>query len=899
MQRDAGPLPRALPFLGRSAELDALEARFEEGTQLVTLLGPGGIGKTSLAVEHAMRRVASGARTSVVFCDVSDARDAAGIVDAMAIACGAALGASGEGVARVGAALAARGEVVVVVDNLDGLTGHAPETIVQWAALAPEAEIVVTSRERLDVVGEVVVEVSGLEAVAGVGADEGEAVALLVAAARRGSSGFMLRAEDAAFAAEIVRLLEGAPLAIEMAGSRLPLVGARALLERLRESTESLRREAKGGPDRHGSLDAAVAGSFDTLEAYERDALAQLTVFRGGFTVISAEAVVEIAGASTSVIEVVDGLRARSLVRTRDAAAARFDLYASVRSYVQRVHPAPIAGAAERHAAFFVTSAERNAANSYRDAPARAWLAVERENVLAVAARVLAAGPVTARSAEPALRGIVALSPLLLARGPLASVAALIAPVVERTRDSGADPRLTARATLLRGAIAREAGDVRSALKDLLGAEGIARALGDELLVADIRVELGRTMLAGGETAAGRDHFDKAVRAFGALGARSREAHALAWLAISTATDGVRRDVATARTLLQRSVALAAGDPASRAPYLLLLGRACAESSDGAGAKRALEDAIATAALDGDSRTEAAARMLLGMVLHDGGDLARAAEILASARDTFDVHGLHVDAAVARGHLGVVAREEGRVAEAYALLADARDVMVRCSRGDEADYFGRHLGALGGMDADMDVGPASSASPMSSPAPPSSGAGLMIIPTPPPSSVRDLSAGGPVRPRAGGRELVAAWRIEMRTDGTTPSLHLRLATRAAKGPQGRVGGGGALPEDALVVGVDGGWFRAPGAARVGLERRRSLALLLDRLTGERLAHAGATLGSAALFAAAWPGEKAITSAASHRVRVAIATLRKMGLKDAIVTQSDGYALSSELRVVRA
>lgn len=867
MQRDAlAPLSRAVPFLGRSAELDTLEARFDEGAHLVTLLGPGGIGKTALAVEHAMRRVASGARTSIVFCDVSAARDAAGIVDAMAIACDAALGANMEGIARVGAALAARGEVVVVIDNLDGLAEHAPDTIVQWVAAAPEAEIVVTSRERLDVVGEVVIEVAGVEA---------EAVALLVGAARRGASNFMLRAEDAGAAAEIVSLLEGAPLAIEMAGSRLPLEGAAALLQRLRESTASLKRDVKGGAARHDSLDAAVAGSFDALEPHERDALAQLTVFRGGFTVVSAEAVVEIAGAS--VIEVIDGLRARSLVRTRDAAAARFDLYASVRSYVQRVHPAPIAGAADRHATFFVTAAERAAADAYRDAPARSWLAVERENILAIAARVLGAGPVTSRSAEPALRGIVALSPLLLARGPLASVAALIAPVVERTRDSGAEPRLTARAMLLRGAIAREGGDVRGALKDLLGAEGIANAITDEALAADIRVELGRTMLAAGETAAGRDHFDKAVRAFGKMGARSREAHALAWLAISTATDGVRRDVATARTLLQRSVALAAGDPASRAPYLLLLGRACAEASDGAGAKRALEDAIATAALDGDARTEAAARTLLGMVLHDGGDLARATEMLASARDTFDSRGLDVDAAVARGHLGVVAREEGRVAEAYALLADARDAMVRASRGDEADYFERHLAALDGtLEGDS------------------------LIPIPPPSSVRDLSSGGAVKPRAGGRELVAAWRIELRSDGTTASLHFRLATRASNGPRGRGAGGTLpLPDDALVVGADGGWFRAPGGGRVGLERRRSLALLLDRLTGERLAHAGATLGSAALFAAAWPGEKAIATAASHRVRVAVATLRKMGLKDAIVTQPEGYALSSELRVVRA
>src|SRR4029079_12899427 len=122
---------------------------------------------------------------------------------------------------------------------------------------------------------------------------------------------------------------------------------------------------------------------------------------------------------------------------------------------------------------------------AHRDPVARAWLLAERENILAVALRVLAVGPVTPHSAQPALRALIALSPVLLTRGALASVAALVAPVIERTRDSGADPRLAARASMLRGAMRRERGDIRAALKDLLGAESMARALGDELLGAD------------------------------------------------------------------------------------------------------------------------------------------------------------------------------------------------------------------------------------------------------------------------------------------------------------------------------------------------------------------------------------------------------------------------------
>ena len=492
--------------------------------------------------------------------------------------------------------------------------------------------------------------------------------------------------------------------------------------------------------------------------------------------------------------------------------------------------------ATERHAAWFVAQAERAADEAHRDPAAAGWLIAERENVLAVVTRVLSGGPVTARTAEPALRALVTLSPALLAQGTLGSVAALVAPVVERTRDSGADPRLAARAMVLRGALRRDRGDVRGALKDLLGAESIARALGDALLGADVRVELGRTLLAAGEVEAGAEHFARAEEAFASLGAREREALALAWRA---AAGG-----GAARALLERAVALAARDPNARAVYLVLLGRACGDAGETAAAKRTLTDAGATAgaeATGAEARTAATAALLLGVVLHDAGEIEAAVEALARARDRFAAQGLAVDAASARGHLGWIALERGSDAEGYALVADARDAAMRGGRAEEAAYFTSARTAV-----------AASAAAASS-----------------------------------ARGLLDGWGLG--------ALHARVRGRARAGPAE------VVVDDALVVGVDGAWFRAGNGARVGLERRRSLALLIDRLARERIDRPGATLDPAALFAAAWPGEKAIASAGAHRVRVAVATLRKLGLRDAIVTLEGGggYALAADLRVVRA
>ncbi|MBS2015114.1 MAG: hypothetical protein JST00_19645 [Deltaproteobacteria bacterium] len=828
---------RAVPFVGRASDLEAIARWFDEGARVVTLVGPGGAGKSALAAEHAVRRVASGDRAGAILCEVGAARAAidprAALRDAMAVALAIEPGrrsAEPEGDdARIGAALAARGDVVVVIDDFEGLVEHAADSIGAWSSAAPEAEIVVTSRERLAITGEVVHEVGPMDA---------DGVALLVAAAAKRAAGFALREDDVADARRVVAALDGLPLALDMAGARLPLVGARGVLAEVQASLESLRRDVRGGPARHATLEAAVRGSFDALAERDREVLAQLTVFRGGFTAESVAGVIE-PGAGETAVASLARLRDRSLVRMRDAPSARFDLFASVRAFAARQRPASVAAAAERHAAWFAMRATEAAESAHRDRRARAWLAAERENLLAIAERVVAsdAAP-SARAAELALRAIVASYPLLLSsRRPLGALAAAVTPVVERTRDSGAEPALAARALLLRGALRREAKNVRAALKDLLAAESIAKGLADALLEADAQVELGRTLLIAKEGEAARRQLEKAAVAFGRMGARAREAHALAWRARAHREAG-EADAASRRAWLERAAGLANGEDGLAGWVLLELGEelalsrgaprsAPASSAPHASAKSALSEAIVLAVRERDALLEAEARARLGAVLLEEAELAEKTAIdaaereLVAARDAFEVQGLELEAAVVRGRLGLVARARGREGEACALFADARDAALRADCKEEAARWAELLEPI----------------------------------EPPPGSPR-------------------------------PPRSARLAA------------------DALVVGESGAWFRPPNGARVGLERRRNLARILDRLAAAHeaakgLAGAVAPISSGQLFEVAWPGEKALPHAAAHRVRVAVATLRKMGLAEAILTTPTGYALAAHTTVVRA
>jgi predicted ATPase len=213
--------------------------------------------------------------------------------------------------------------------------------LAQWRELAPAARWLLTSREPLRVAGECPHEVGPLGLPVGrEDAERSEAVQLFVARARSTRPGYALDAEDVEAVVTLVRALDGLPLAIELAAARMGVLGAAALSRRLSQSFEVLGQGPRDAPARQRTLQATISWSWDLLEPWERAALRQCAVFRGGFTLEAAEAVVQLGafGAPPAVIDALHSLRNKSLLQTTPRAhgEVRFGFFEAIREFAAR-----------------------------------------------------------------------------------------------------------------------------------------------------------------------------------------------------------------------------------------------------------------------------------------------------------------------------------------------------------------------------------------------------------------------------------------------------------------------------------------------------------------------------------------------------------------------------------
>lgn len=313
-------------FVGRGRELDALSALLRD-TRLVTLTGVGGAGKTRLAIRAANAH-ADATGDPVWFVALDGVQDPRRLP--LAVARALPLGEQSVRDPRE-FVIEVLGEApaLLVLDNCEHLVDAVAAMADELLDAVPGLRIVATSRRRLELDGENVFAVPPLEVEAAAG-DVSEAVALLTARARAADSSFVLHPEEAPIAVEICRTLDGLPLAIELAASRLRTLSPADLAARLSSRFTVLRGTSRSAAARQRTLRAVVDWSHDLCSPPQRALWAAVSTFAGPFDLAAAAAV---AGEpEETILDLLDELVAQSLVEA-DRDAGRFRLLETIRGY--------------------------------------------------------------------------------------------------------------------------------------------------------------------------------------------------------------------------------------------------------------------------------------------------------------------------------------------------------------------------------------------------------------------------------------------------------------------------------------------------------------------------------------------------------------------------------------
>jgi predicted ATPase len=915
----AAPASRT-SFVGRRAEIAQLEERIARN-RLVTVLGPPGVGKTRLVTRHLERPSAASRELGPGwFCDMREAEDIAGVCSAVARALDVPMtSADGDLSGAIGALLAAQGPGVWVLDNFEQVAGVSKRTIGRWLVDAPELRFVVTSRRRLDLPGEALFDLAPLPLPASPDdIHRSEAVELFIQRVRAVRRDFIVGEADAPIVWEIVRQLDGLPLAIELCAARARVLSMRDLVDALPRRLALLSGDARvavSAGDHGRSLADSFAASWRLLNAEERTVLSQCSVFRGGFSAEAAEAVVELSTGAASaapgrwLLDVLHALVDHSMLQVEDRGGrGRFAMLVSLREHAAaHLSPTERAAAERRHAAHYALEAfawtER--AEGPRAREALDWLDAEHHNLTVVHQRALdptrePAAPANGVDPVSALEVAIALVPRFATRGPYVFALDLLDRALAAAT-ARASPALLARAHVGRAKLQRRAGRNIDAIETAERARALAAQVDDPRLLGHALAELGWNLLQTGRGRQARAEWERAL----ALFERGGDCFGQAYVCGGLAATYAHEDQAEAATpWCERALTLSRASGDLRLLGTALCGAAIADTEQGL-RERALERselALELQEKEGNLSEACTTRLVLGLLEQDRGrlEVARAhyeTGLTVMRRMAAGRHGT----ATLLGYLGTCLEELGRTDAARDALERAVRTLDELGASHRVVPFRACLGALRARAGDL----AGAAAAFEAAEVAVSGMaerrylatavdvwrGHLDL-----ALARGASAAGQSiaaaehRRAARGRYQHAAGDTQLRIDVRMALRHLANALRSEADAQLPRPAAADFPRDALVADAGGAWFRPPRGAIVDITGRRPLRRLLVELLLRRRNEPGRPVAADVLARVAWPGEALRHKQAVNRLRVALATLRRLGLGAVLQTRVGGYLL---------